>query len=186
MTNLRVCFIQSLSNLVTLPVGFHWFGAAAADTLILWNFCLSSTWRWTSYFSNEPKSRMLHLKSCTFDRTTHTSSKLKRIKALWCGTTAVQIVRETTNCYVRSHLLWSKIRLYYSTFFSPQCFLMWGQHFVALSFFFVVSWRNLTYYVKNKVLLFLLNMTLIVIWHLIVSDGLTVLMCDNFMSNNRI
>lgn len=70
--------------------------------------------------------RMLHLKSCTLDRTTHTSSKLKRIKALWCSTAAVQIVRETTNCYVRSHLLWSKIRLHYSTSLSPHCFLMWG------------------------------------------------------------
>lgn len=116
--------------------------------------------------------RMLHLKSCTLDRTTHTSSKLKRIKALWCSTAAVQIVRETTNCYVRSHLLWSKIRLHYSTSLSPHCFLMWGRHFVAWAFLFVVSRRNLTNSVKNKLLLFLLDMTLTLVWLLMVTDDL--------------
>lgn len=107
-----MCFIQSLSS----SLAFLWLSIDSEQWLQThWSYHLTRlfTWGWTVF----PASRMLHLKSCTSDRTTHTSHKLKRIKALWCSTTAVQIVRETTNCYVRSHLLWSKIRLHYSTFF---------------------------------------------------------------------
>lgn len=103
-------------------VSFHWWEQRLhTDTLIQWNLqppppC-SSQGRCASLLHSLPTSRMLHWKSCTHLSEQHIQqSKLKRIKAQWCSTTAVQIARETTNCYVRSHLLWSKIRLHYSTF----------------------------------------------------------------------
>lgn len=97
-------------------------------------------------------------------------------KALWCSTTAVQIVRETTNCYVHSHLLWSKIRLHYSTF-SPSLLPYVRAAFVAWAVLFVVSWRNLANTVKNKLPLFLRDMTLTLVWLAMVSDPINLFVC---------
>ncbi len=136
-------------------------------TLILWNPLLSSvlTGTWTALFFQQAS-----IKNVTF-ATLHIWQNNTYIKQIEKRYGAVQIVRETTDCYVHSHLLWSKIRLHYSTFFfSLHCFLMWGRHFVAWAFLFVVSWRNLASTVKNKLLLFLLDMTLTFVPLVMVSD----------------
>lgn len=113
-------------------------------------------------FSTEPATRMLCLKSFSFDTKTHTSNKLKRIKALWCSSTAAQIVRETTNCYVRSHLLWSKIRLHYllTLLFSPHCFLMWGWNFFGIGLSLCCVLNEFDKYSEKQTPIVSLNMTL--------------------------
>lgn len=88
----------------------------STDTMILWNPHLTRlfTWRWTWLFSQRCWECCIW-KAARLTQHIHQTNW----KALWCSTTAVQIVKETTNCYVHSHLLWSKIRLHYSTF-SPS------------------------------------------------------------------
>lgn len=125
------------------------------------------TWRWKSQFFQRDGIRNFTVEKLYIWQN---NTCIKKIENRW-STTAGQIVRETTNCYVHSHLLWSKIRLHYLTFPS-HCFLMWGRHFVAWAFPFVVPWRNLANTVKNKLLLFLLDMTLTFVWLIIASNDL--------------
>lgn len=153
-----------------------------ADTLILRSLHLTRLFAWSST-------------SLFFQRASIKNVAFEKLH-IWQNNTYIKQIEEDKSAMVQHHscpdserdhkllrpLTFTLIKgpTPLLNFFSPHCFLMWGRHFVAWAFLFVVSWRNLTNTVKNKLLLFLLDMTLTLVWLLMVSDDLVNLFVCTF------
>lgn len=127
------------------------------------------TWRWTSLFFQRADIR-----NVTFEKLhvwqNNTYLYIKQIKNR-CSTTAGQIVRETTDCYVHSHLLWSKIQFHYLTF-SPSLLPYVRAAFCGMGLSLCSVLKEFGKYSEKKLVLFLLDMTLTFVWLIIASNDL--------------